>query len=77
MEVNFTPRPLYPPGKEPLVSYPLDKRLGGPQNRSGHGAEEKNSEPLAGFKPLIIQPVAQRYTTEITLKYSIALTHRK
>jgi hypothetical protein len=28
-------------GKEPL--YPLDRRLGGPQSRSGRGGEEKNS----------------------------------
>jgi hypothetical protein len=28
-------------GKSPR--YPLDRRLGGPQNRSGHGGEEKNS----------------------------------
>jgi hypothetical protein len=33
--VSFTPRPLYPQEKSPL--YPLDRRLGGPQNRSGHG----------------------------------------
>jgi hypothetical protein len=31
--VSFTPRPLYPQGKSP--QYPLDRRLGGPQNRSG------------------------------------------
>jgi hypothetical protein len=34
--VSFTPRPLYPQGKSP--SYPLDRRLGGPQSRSGHGS---------------------------------------
>jgi len=33
-----------PPGKEPLV--PLDRRLGGPQRRSGRGGEEKNTQPL-------------------------------
>jgi hypothetical protein len=32
-----------PPGKEPW--YPLDRRLGGPQSRSGRGGEEKNSQP--------------------------------
>jgi hypothetical protein len=26
--------------------YPLDRRLGGPQSRSGRGGEEKNSQPL-------------------------------
>jgi hypothetical protein len=30
-----------PPGKETM-----DRRLGGPQNRSGSGSEEKNSQPL-------------------------------
>jgi hypothetical protein len=33
-----------PLGKEP--GYPLDRRLGGPQGRSGRGGEEKNSKPL-------------------------------
>jgi hypothetical protein len=37
--VSFTPRPLYPQGK--TAPYPLDRRLGGPQSRSGHGEEEK------------------------------------
>jgi hypothetical protein len=40
--VRFTPRPLYPHGKGPC--YPLDRRLSGPQSRSGHGGEEKNSQ---------------------------------
>jgi len=29
----------------------LDRRLGGPQSQSGHGVEEKNSQPLPGFEP--------------------------
>jgi len=37
------PRPLYPLGKSPW--YPLNRRLGGPQSRSGRGGEEKNSQP--------------------------------
>jgi hypothetical protein len=49
-----------PPGKEPW--YPLDRRLGGSQSRSGRGGEEKNSQPLPGIEPPIIQPLAQRYT---------------
>jgi hypothetical protein len=52
-----------PPGKDP--GYLIDRRLGGPQSRSGRGGEEKNSQPLPGLEPPIIQPVAQRYTTEI------------
>jgi hypothetical protein len=42
--VSFTPRPLYSQGKSPW--YPLDRRLGGPQSRSGHRVEEKNSQPF-------------------------------
>jgi hypothetical protein len=53
-----------PPGKSPW--YPLDRRLGGPQSRSGFGGEEKNSQPLPGLEPPIIQRVAQRYTTELS-----------
>jgi hypothetical protein len=48
--VSFTPRPLYPQGKSPW--YPLERRLGGPQSRSGHdGGEEKNLEPPPGIEP--------------------------
>jgi hypothetical protein len=47
--VGFTPRPLYPHGKSPW--YPLDRRLGGPQSRSGRGGEEKNSQPPPGIEP--------------------------
>jgi hypothetical protein len=53
-----------PPGKQPL--YPLARRLDGPQSRSGGGGEEKNSQPLSGLETPIIQPVAQRYTTDIS-----------
>jgi hypothetical protein len=28
----------------------LDRRLGGPQSRSGRGGEEKNSQPLPGIE---------------------------
>jgi hypothetical protein len=43
----------------------LDRRLGGSYSQSGHGSEEKNSQPLPGLEPLIVQPVAQHYTTEL------------
>jgi hypothetical protein len=59
------PAALPPQGKNPL--YPLDRRLGGFQCRSGRGGEEKNSQPLPGLEPPIIQPVAQRYTAELSL----------
>jgi hypothetical protein len=47
--VSFTPRPLYTKRKSPW--YPLDRRLAGFQYRSGHGGEEKNSQPLPGIEP--------------------------
>jgi hypothetical protein len=53
--VSFTSRPLYPQGKCPW--YPLDRRLGGLQSLSGRGGEEKNSQPLLGLEPPIIQPI--------------------
>jgi hypothetical protein len=70
--VSFTPQLLYPQGKS--LWYPLDRRLGGPQNRSGRGGEEKNSYSLPGLEPPIIQPAARRYTTELShplVKYSL------
>jgi hypothetical protein len=50
----------------PAAILPLYRRLGGPQSRYGCGGEEKNSQPLPGLEPPIIQPVAQRYTAELT-----------
>jgi hypothetical protein len=38
------------PEKNPW--YPLDRRLGGPQSRSGRGGEEKNSQPPPGIELL-------------------------
>jgi len=37
------------PGRSP--SYPLDRRLGGPQRRSGRGGEEKNFQPPPAIEP--------------------------
>jgi hypothetical protein len=51
MEVSgqlYDPAAL-PPGKEPLL--PLDRRLDGPQSRSGRGGEEKNSQSLPRIEP--------------------------
>jgi hypothetical protein len=53
-----------PQEKSPL--YPLDRRLAGPNSRSGHGGKEKNSQPLPELEPPIIQPVVQPYTTELS-----------
>jgi hypothetical protein len=46
--VSFTPLPLYPRGKSPR--YPLDRRLGEPQSRSGPCEQEKNLA-LPGIEP--------------------------
>jgi hypothetical protein len=43
---RFTPPP---PGKDPR--YPLDKRLGGPQSRSGRRGQKKNPLPCRGSNP--------------------------
>jgi hypothetical protein len=47
-------------GKEPLV-------LIGQEAGCGRGDEKKNSPPLPGLEPPIIQSVVQRYTTELSL----------
>jgi len=49
-------RPIYPKGKS--LSYLLDRKLSGPQSQSGRGGEEKNSQPLQGLIPPIIESVA-------------------
>jgi hypothetical protein len=50
-----------PPEKEPPVS---DRRLGGPQSRSGRHGEEKILDPTGtrNSDPSIVQPVASRST---------------
>jgi hypothetical protein len=51
-------------GKSPPYSF--KRRLDGHQSRSGYGGGEKNSQPLPGLEPPVIQPVAQRYTAELS-----------
>jgi hypothetical protein len=46
--VSFTPQQLYLHGKSPR--YPLSRRLGGPQNRSGLREEEKKFLTLPGLQ---------------------------
>jgi hypothetical protein len=64
MSGQFHAPSLFSRGKSTL--YPLDMRLGGSQSRSGRGGEEKISQPLPGLELPIIQPLSQRYTTEIS-----------
>jgi len=54
---------VFPQAKSPW--YPLDRKLGGPQSRSGHNGEEKNSQPLPRLEIPLIQPIDQRYTAEL------------
>jgi len=54
--VNATPRPLYPARE---TTYPLYRRLGGPQGRSER--VRKISPPMM-FDPRIVHSVASRYT---------------
>ena len=49
-----------PPGK---TSYPLYRRLGGPQGRSG---QVRKISPQTGFDARTVQPVASRYTDYAT-----------
>jgi hypothetical protein len=52
MEVSgqfHTPAAL-PPGEDTPGTH-LDRRLGGPQSRSGHRGEEKNSQPPPEIEP--------------------------
>jgi hypothetical protein len=63
--VSFTPHLLYPRGKSP--HYPLDRRLGGPQNRSGRYGEKSFLYWDSNFDLSAIQPVASRYTDCATL----------
>jgi hypothetical protein len=54
--VNATPRPNYPREKN---QYPLYRRLGGPQGRSGL---VRKISPPSGIDPRVFQPVASCYT---------------
>jgi hypothetical protein len=47
--VSFTPRPLYRQGKSPW--YPLGRKLGEPQSRSGHVAKSKIPSPCHKSNP--------------------------
>jgi hypothetical protein len=49
----------------------LDRRLGGSQSLSGRGGEEKNSQPLSGLEPPIIQPIKVK---KVKVKFSLCLT---
>jgi hypothetical protein len=58
--VSFTHRSLYLLRKS--SRYPLDGRLGGPQNRSGWHAQNSYHYRDSNSDPSIVQPVASHYT---------------
>ena len=67
-----TPRPgRFTPGKD--TRFPLYRRLGGPQGRSGR--VRKISLP-PGFDPRIAKPVASRHSTVIIMKMIILMTSK-
>jgi hypothetical protein len=50
--VSFIPGRFTPRGRSPV---PIGWKLDGPQSRSGHGGEEKNSHPLPRLGVMIIR----------------------
>jgi len=67
--VSVTPRPLFiPRGK---TRYPLYRRLGGPQDRSG---QVRKISPTQGFDPRPAQPVASRYTIWAIATHDVILS---
>ena len=62
--LSVMPRPLFTPGK---TRYPLYRRLGGPQGRTG---QVRKISPPPGFDPRTVQPIASRYTDWVT-RYTV------
>jgi hypothetical protein len=62
--VSFMPRPIYPQGNSP--QYLLDRRLGGPQSRSGCGTETKNFQPPPEIEPRSSSPWPVAIPTELS-----------
>jgi len=65
---------LYCQGKN--NQYPLNRKLGGRQSRSGHFGEEKNFLLLQTFEPRIIQLIAQSLVPVLTT-LSVTLTYNR
>jgi hypothetical protein len=60
--VSFTPRQFYP-------RYPLDRRSGGPQSRSGRVCEDKESLPILRTEPQSSDPYPSQLTVTYLLTY--------
>jgi hypothetical protein len=69
--VSFTPRLLYPWGKRP--QYQLDRRLGGPQSRSGQHGEKKIFDPTGTQTPTPQSSSPEPVKSKS--KHSVLLTH--
>jgi len=52
------------------LQHPPAGRRERPQSLSVHGGEEKNFQPLPALEPPVIQPIAQRYGTELSRLHS-------
>jgi hypothetical protein len=66
--VSVTLRPGFTPAKGPW--YPLDRRLGVLQNRSGHKRLKESSFATDGDRTLVVQSVVRRYIDWAILDYS-------
>jgi hypothetical protein len=64
--VNFTPLALYPRGKSPR--YPLDRRLGGSQSRSGRYGEVKILDPTGARTRPLCRPAHRQ--SQYRVRYS-------
>jgi hypothetical protein len=63
---------LHAPAALPQIKnprYPLDRRLGGPQNRSELGVEEKNSQPPLGIESRLSDRPAHSQSLLYRLSY--------
>jgi hypothetical protein len=58
--VSFTPLPFYPRCKNPR--YPLCRRLGGLQGRSGRYRKERILIPMPGIEPRFLGSPSRHYT---------------
>jgi hypothetical protein len=63
--VSVTPRPCFSPDHR----YPLCRRLGGPQSRSGHRGYRKNPLPLSGIEPRSSSTCTYRPTLSSIISY--------
>jgi hypothetical protein len=62
---RHVPFVIYP--REKNYRYPLYRRLGGPQSRSGHRGQRKNPLTSAWNRTPVVQSVARQYTDRATL----------